>query len=166
MARPSKYNWEAIKEAYQDGVTIVELVKKYKVAKKTLENKISAEKWEVTGELNSHIEEFRESLGKISQNTKDDPIKQEIAIGRISTILEDNELISNDRKLLKAFQGLIGQGIRSGMYRTPQDIKAGTSAIKDIEAIVNPQTNKQEINIQNSNAVQTNIVKTLDDFYE
>ena len=71
----------------------------------------------------------------------------------------------NNRKILKAFQGKIIAGLKNGAYEKPKDIKAGTSALKDIEAIVNPQASKQEINIQNTNAQQTNI-KTLDDFYE
>ena len=37
-----------------------------------------------------------------------------------------------------------------------QNIKTVSGVIRDIEAIANPQANKQEINIQNTNAVQTN----------
>ena len=41
----------------------------------------------------------------------------------------------------------------------------GAFTLKDIETIANPQANKQEININNTNAQQNNI-KNLDDFYE
>ena len=72
----------------------------------------------------------------------------------------------NNRKILKAFQGKIIAGLKNGAYEIPNEIKAGTSALKDIEAIAIPQAKKQEIIIQNSNILQTNIVKTLDDFYD
>lgn len=46
MARPSKFNWEEIKNAYECGKTVDELVSRYGVTKKTLQNKISKELWE------------------------------------------------------------------------------------------------------------------------
>jgi len=161
MARPAKYDWPTIRKAYEDGLTVSELVLKYRVAKKTLENRISEEKWSVSGELESHVNEFRDSLGKISQNVQDDPIKAEIVLEKLNTILEDNALIGNNRKLLTAFQSLIGRGIKDGAYKTPQDIKAGVSAVKDIEAVSNPSA---KIVNNNTNAVQTNI-ETQVQFY-
>ncbi len=150
MARPVKYNWKEIKSAYVDGIDVNAIVKKYKVSKKTLANKISAEKWEIIGELNAHINGFKDSLEKISHNTLNDPIKQEIALEKIETILEDNELIGNNRKLLKSFQSLISRGIKAGVFAQAKDIKSGVSALRDIEAISNPQTS--QVNIQNNNA--------------
>lgn len=164
--RPSKYNWEAIKESYEDGIDVNKLCDMYGIEKKTIQNRISSQKWEVMGNINSDINEFRDSLGKIANYvSQNDEIKNNEIILRVNTILEDNELITNNRKILKAFQGKIAAGLKNGAYEKPNEIKAGTSALKDIEAIVNPQTNKQEISIQNTNAQQTNI-KTLDDFYE
>ncbi len=164
MARPIKYNWSEIKKAYSDGIDTNTISKKYKVAKKTLQNKISAEKWEVIGGLNTHIEEFKDSLERISHNTQNDPIKQEIALERIETILEDNELIGNNRKLLKAFQGLIGRGIKEGIYAEAKDIKAGVSALRDIEAISNPQASKTDVTV-NTQVNSTNNL-SIEDFYE
>ena len=166
MSRPSKYNWEAIKKSYEDGFTVDKLCDMYNIEKKTIQNRISREKWEVTGNINSDINEFKDSLGKITGYvSQNDEIKNNEIILRVNTILEDNELMINNRKILKAFQGKIIAGLKNGAYDKANDIKAGTSALKDIEAIANPQANKQEINIQNSNNQQTNI-KTLDDFYE
>ena len=153
MARPHKYDWKAIETAYKKGLTIHEIVKSYKVAKKTLENKISEKKWIVTGELNSHVDEFKESLGKISQNIKEDPRMHQVLEDRLDTIIEDNEIIGNNRKLAKAFQSLMGAGIRDKIYKTPQDIKAGASTLKDLESIANPQASKMEVN--NTNTQQT-----------
>ena len=164
MARPTKYNWNEIKSAYCDGIDINTIVKKYKVAKKTLANKISAEKWEIIGGLNTHINEFKESLERISHNTHNDPIKQEIALSKIETILEDNELIGNNRKLLKAFQGLVGRGIKEGLYTKPQDIKAGVSTIRDIEAVSNPQASKTDVTVNTQVNNTSNL--SIEDFYE
>jgi len=161
MSRPVKYDWDKIKNAYEDGISQDVISKKYGVAKKTLANKISANQWEVMGGLSTHIDEFKDSLEKISHNTHNDPIKQEIAIEKIGTILEDNDLISNDRKLLKAFQSLIGRGIKDGIYGTAQDIKAGVSSIKDIESIANPQAN-QKIDISQSQAQQVQNLTVLE----
>ena len=166
MARPSKYNWDAIQKSYEDGFDINTLCDMYSIEKKTIQNRISSQKWEVMGSINNDINEFKDSLGKIANYvSQNDEIKNNKIILRVNTILEDNELVTNNRKILKAFQSKIVAGLKNGAYEKPNEIKAGTSAVKDIEAIVNPQTNKQEINIQNTNAVQTNI-KSLDDFYE
>jgi len=151
MARPSKYNWKDIQKAYEGGISIDEISKKYNVTKKTLQNKISEKKWKVTGSINTHINGVREHLGKLLQETGNDPVMQDIVEERVRTILEDNELIQNNRKLLKAFQGLVGKGIREGAYKTPSDIKAGVSTIKDIEAVANPKAN--QVNIQNNQIV-------------
>ncbi|MEA3330625.1 MAG: hypothetical protein U9Q29_02905 [Campylobacterota bacterium] len=164
MARPSKYDWDSVKKAYEDGISQEVISKKYGVAKKTLANKVSSGKWEVMGGLNTHIDEFRDSLDNISRNTQNDPIKQEIAIDKIGTILEDNDLISNDRKLLKAFQGLIGRGIKDGIYETSQDIKAGVSSVKDIESIANPQASKTEIRVNTQ--INNDAPKTISDLYK
>ena len=166
MSRPSKYNWESIQKSYEDGFTVNKLCDMYNIEKKTIQNRISSQKWEVTGNINTDINEFKDSLGKISGYvSQNDEIKNNEIILRVNTILEDNELTTNNRKILKAFQGKIIAGLKNGAYEKPNEIKAGTSALKDIEAIANPQANKQEINIQNTNAQQTNI-KSLDDFYE
>ena len=166
MARPSKYNWEAIQKSYEDGFAVDKLCDMYSIKKKTIQNRISSQKWQVTGNINSDINELKDSLGKITGYvSQNDEIKNNEIILRVNTILEDNELTINNRKILKAFQGKIIAGLKNGAYEKPNEIKAGTSALKDIEAIANPQANKQEINIQNTNAVQNNI-KTLDDFYD
>ena len=108
MARPTKYNWEAIEKAYIQGAEVDDICKKYKIAKKTLQNKISEMKWEVTGTLNADINEFKEVLGRVTQNAQNNPETKEIYIEKIVTILEDNKLIQNNRKLLVAVQSIIG----------------------------------------------------------
>ena len=81
--------------------------------------------------------------------------KEEFAI-RVETILEDNKLIQNNRKLLVAVQSIIGQELRSNKINA-SNVKSITGAILDIEKVANPQASKQEINIQNTNATQNNI---------
>lgn len=160
MARPLKYNWAEIKEAYNNGIGKQVISKKYNVALKTLSNKISLEKWEVMGGLNTHIDEFKDTLDKISHNTQNDPIMKEIVMEKLTTILEDNELIGNNRKLLKAFQGLVGRGIKDGTYTTAKDIKAGVGTIRDIESVSNPI--RGSLNIQNNNSNQQNSLAKIE----
>lgn len=164
MARPTKYNWEAIEKAYIQGANIEDICKKYKIAKKTLQNKIYEFRWEIKGNIDSDINEFRAVLGKVTEKAQNNPEATDIYIEKIVTILEDNKLVQNNRKLLVAVQSIIGQELRSNKVNA-SNVKSITGAILDIEKVANPQASKQEINIQNTNATQLNI-KSLDDFYE
>ena len=56
--RPSKYNWEVIQKSYEDGFTVDKLCDMYSIEKKTIQNRISSQKWEVTGNINSDIKLF------------------------------------------------------------------------------------------------------------
>ena len=38
MARPTKYDWESIKSAYEDGISVDNIALTYNVSKKTLQN--------------------------------------------------------------------------------------------------------------------------------
>ena len=164
MARPTKYNWEAIKEAYIQGADIEDICRKYKIAKKTLQNKIYELRWEVKGNIDADINEFKAVLGKVTEKAQNNPETTDIYLEKIVTVLEDNKLIQNNRKLLSAVQGIIGQELRNNKINA-SNVKSITGAILDIEKVANPQASKQEINIQNSNAVQNNI-KSIDEFYE
>lgn len=154
MAKPlPSHIWHDIRTDFERGMSQADIRKKYDVGAGTLGNKIKREGWRLSHEQTSVITEFKEASVKISESfhTANETQKKEI-IERVQTILEDNEIIHNNRKLAKAFQSLIGNGINSGLYETPQDIKTGTAAIKDLEAISNPQASKIEIN--NTNAQQ------------
>ena len=118
-------------------------------------------KWEITGTLNADINEFKEVLGRVTQNAQNNPETKEIYIEKIVTILEDNKLIQNNRKLLVAVQSIIGQELRSNKINA-SNVKSITGAILDIEKVANPQASKQEINIQNTNAQQNNITVEWD----
>ena len=69
MARPSKYNWEAIKEAYEGGIDKQDIVKKYKIDNKQLLNKIYNENWNIekakkdTDEIISIVNEIIQEVG-------------------------------------------------------------------------------------------------------
>ena len=155
MARPIKYDWTSIEKAYIQGADIEDICKKYKIAKKTLQNKIYEFKWEIKGNINADVNEFKAVLGKVTETAINNPETTDIYIQKIVTVLEDNKLIQNNRKLMSAVQGIIGQEIRLNKINA-SNVKSITGAILDIEKVANPQANKQEINIQNTNAVQTN----------
>lgn len=151
-----KYKWEEIRKDFESGMTQAQLRKKYGLSPSTLASKIKRDGWRLSHEQSSAIAQFKEASANISESfSQANDMQRKEMEERVRTILEDNELIRNNRKLLKAFQGLIGKSIRENVYVTPQDIKAGVSAIKDIEAVANPQASKAEVNIQNTNAQQT-----------
>lgn len=68
MGRPSKYNWEEIKKSYFIGRSVDYIVDKYGITKKTLQNKISEELWEVSGSIKSDILGLKQSIGKITDD--------------------------------------------------------------------------------------------------
>ena len=159
MARPSKYNWEAIQEAYEGGLSIESICKKFFITKKILNNKIHLKNWQIKGHIEADIKGFSDSLGTLAQNGTKHPEIADMIAEKINTQIEDNKLITGNRKLLSAYQAMIGRGIREGIYTNAQDIKSGVSAIKDIEAIANPTT-KPDVQINNQNQ-QNNIIEII-----
>lgn len=155
--RPSKYNWEVIKEAYEKGFDKDEICNKFNIPKAILTNKINTDKWVIKFDVKSDIDEINATSSRIAQNYTQNPIISEMFETKISTLTADNKLIGNNRQLLTAFQGLISQGIRGETYKTASDIKAGVSAVKDIESIANPQNSKIEVNTQNNQLTNLSI---------
>jgi len=156
MAR-EKYDWKKIKADYEIGKSKSYIHKKYGVPYSTLSTKISREVWEIANNETSAISEFRSGCEQVSEviaNNSDNKEKVEAIVDELNTIMQDNELVINNRILLKSFQGLISSGIKNGIYESPQDIKSGVSAIKDIESVANPQ--KGEITVSTQNNTQNN----------
>ena len=162
----SKREWEEIRADFEKGMSQADLRKKYDISPSTLGSKIVREGWRLSQEQHAILSEFKEASAKISESYENatQMQKEEFAM-RVETILEDNKLIQNNRKLLVAVQGIIGQEIRNNKINA-SNVKSITGAILDIEKVANPQANKQEINIQNTNATQVNNNLTLDDFYK
>jgi len=151
MARPSKYNWEAIQEAYEGGFDRAEICKKYRITPKILSNRIHKDKWEVKGSIKAEIMEFNEQVHKTTQNIQNMHEKnQELFIEKINTIAEDNELMQGTRKVAKLLLSVIAQ---SRNEITLKNIKTVSSTLKDIESIANP---RPETYINNTNAQQNN----------
>lgn len=150
MARPSKYNWEAIKEGFEKGLSAEDLSKKFKATIKHINDKARMDRWQVNSYINNDISEFIATSQKLANNSSHDEIN-DIIVDKINTQILDNELISNNRKLAKMIQGVIvneRQKINIG------NIKQVSSTLKDIESMANPSPNTL---IQNNNAnVQEN----------
>jgi len=166
MARPQKYNWESIREAYEKGFTKDEIVKKFRVPKNILTNKINLEKWCVLCSVDDDIEGISAKLREVTHKYSQNKFIEEMLEERINTVALDNELIGSNRGLLKSFQKLIGDGIKDGIYDNPQNIKAGVSAIKDIEAVANPSTQKTEVNVNQTTQVNQNSILTAEEAKE
>lgn len=151
--RPSKYNWEAIKEAYEGGLDKNDIIKKYKVDNKQLGNKIRDENWVINGNLKADINEFYAKGHKMAQNMAElHPDNQDLVIQKIDTMSQDNELIGNNRKIAKLLQSVI---IQNRNDINLKNIKNVSGVLKDIESIANPSTNNIEVN------TQTNIVEGI-----
>lgn len=156
----SSHIWKEIKADFEKGMSQAEIRKKYNIAPSTLSSKIKRDGWVLSQEQSTALSSFMEASAKISKSfaNANETQKKEI-VERINTILEDNEIIQNNRKLAKAFQGKILNGLKNGLYDTPQNLKSGTGALKDLESIANPQNNKIEINNTNTQQNQINEIK-------
>ena len=79
---------------------------------------------------------------------------------QIETIESDNKLISNNRKLLLESQKILSESFINKEINS-SNIKNVTGAIKDIEAVANPQA-KTQVNVQNNTAIN---IPTLSEIY-
>jgi hypothetical protein len=151
VARPSKYDWDGIKEAYEGGLDKADICKMYKLPNKLLGNKILTDKWVVKGNLKADVEGFYAQTHKMAQNIeKLHPINQELMIKKLDTLEQDNELIGNNRKIAKMLQGVI---VANRQDINLSNIRNVSGVMKDIESIANP---KPEAVINNTNAQQNN----------
>lgn len=153
--RPAKYDWGKIQQAYESGIDIDIICETFNVKKKTLQNKISEGKWEVTGNYNADMQEFKEASGNVSGYFGKSPEMDNIVADKVQTILEDNEIIGNNRKLLKALQHEMAVGVKTGQYKTPQNIKAGAATVRDMEAVSNPKDTATKLSVQQNTVVAT-----------
>lgn len=178
MARPSKYDWEEIRNAYECGKEVDELVSKYGVTKKTLQNKISQQLWEVTGSIKADISAVEDSLGKITGTISHNPEKAHIiaedvinSINELADKIDARKLINgasmmnltrvvehlqNNTKLEKinvgdGVQNFEPVGLGSADYKNIQDTidKAGQTL-----GVIERAGKSVEVN--NTNAVQNN----------
>jgi len=150
MARPSKYNWEAIEVAYEGGLDSDSIVKKFGITKKQLTNKVALKGWKIKGYIKSDIEGISASLGSLSKVSTKHPELESLIVLKIDTTIEDNALIENNRKLAKLAQGII---IKNKDNFNHSNIRNLTGAIKDIESVANPQTAKMDITQNQATAV-------------
>lgn len=159
MAKPlPPYKWDEIRADYEAGMSQAELRKKHGIPAGTLGNKIKRDNWQLSQTQKVALDEFKKASGKVCESLSqaNETQKKEMA-QQISATLENLEIIANNRKLAKSFQALIARSISNRNYTTPSEIKQGTSALKDLETIANPQSSKIEIN--NTNAQQNQITE-------
>lgn len=159
MAKPlPPYKWDEIKADFEAGMSQAEIRKKYNISAGTLGSKIKRSGWVLSQEQKTAILEFQEASAKVCESFRNaNETQKKEMIEQVNVTLENNAIISNNRKIAKAFQSLMVRGISEKRYATPSEIKQGTSALKDLEMIANPQSNKIEIN--NTNAQQNQITE-------
>ena len=164
MAKPlSSHQWAEIKKDFEGGMSQADIRKKHGIGAGTLGNKIKRDGWRLSQEQTTVLSEFKDASVKISESfhNANDTQKKEM-VERIETILQDNEIIENNRKLLKMAQGILVKNRDNFDYTNIRNL---TGAVKDMESVSNPQSNKIEnnINMQQNN---TNNALTMGDLYD
>lgn len=176
----AKYNWIEIQKAYECGKSVDELVIKYDVEKKTLQNKISEKKWEVSGNIKADISDLKKSIGKISGTLGNHPDKFNIiaedvinCINEISILVDGTKAVNSATLLnlartieyLNKNQKLekinVGDGVQnfepvalgSLDYKNAQD----TIDKASITLGINPRHANTNIKVDNNNLQQTNL---------
>ncbi len=131
-----------------------EICKKFSITRKALNNKIHLKDWTVLGHLKDDIEGISASLGNLSLNGTKHQEVADIILTQLDTTLQDNELITNNRKISKLLHTVI---IEHRDNIDLSNIKAISGTLKDIESIANPQSSKIDITNVNAQKNETNI---------
>ncbi len=155
MARISTHTWNEIQKDFESGMSQADIRKSMTYLHQHQEaNKRDG--WRLSQDQKAILSEFKEVSAKISESHSqaNDLQKKEIE-DEFKTILEDNELIQNNRKLLKMAQGII---IKNKEKFDHSNIRNLTGAVKDIESVANPQASKIEANSTNNNQTVNEIV--------
>ncbi len=149
--------WASVKKDYEKGLSQAELRKKYNISHSTLISKIKRNGWELSQEQNTAIKAFEVASATLDATyaTANETQKAEI-INRINTIIDDCEIMASNRHLAKRFQARILDGFNDGMFESSKDIKAGTSALKDLEYIANP---KPSVEVNQSQSQSNTLIK-------
>lgn len=149
--------WASVKKDYEKGLSQAELRKKYNISHSTLISKIKRNGWELSQEQNTAIKAFEVASATLDATyaTANETQKAEI-INRINTIIDDCEIMASNRHLAKRFQARILDGFSDGMFESSKDIKAGTSALKDLEYIANP---KPSVEVNQSQSQSNTLIK-------
>ena len=184
MGRPSKYNWEEIKKSYFIGRSVDYIVDKYGITKKTLQNKISEELWEVSGNIKSDILGLKQSIGKITDDISHNQhlahiISEDVKdlINELSDLVDAKKIIysatqlnlvrtmeylSKNQKLEKinggdGVQNFEPVGLGADDFKYCQD----TIDKASITLGINPRHANTNIKVDNNNLQQTNL--TIED---
>ena len=149
--------WASVKKDYEKGLSQAELRKKYNISHSTLISKIKRNGWELSQAQNTAIKAFEVASATLDATyaTANETQKAEI-INRINTIIDDCEIMASNRHLAKRFQARILDGFSDGMFESSKDIKAGTSALKDLEYIANP---KPSVEVNQSQSQANTLIK-------
>ena len=152
MARQtiSSATWREAQADFEKGMSQADICRKHDVKSGALGNKIKRDGWRLTQDQRTILSDFKEASVNVSESfvKANESQKEEMEI-EFTTILEDNELIANNRKLMKMAQGILIKNKDNFDHKT---IKNLTGAVRDIEAVANPQaTQKVEVNNQQNN---------------
>ena len=172
MARPTKYNWEDIKKHYEAGMSQAEIVLNFECPKSSLSEKINKEGWTQNEQVKAYIKGSIEVTEQKANLIEQDVRIVEIADTIVDEQLRRRNLVFNATELLvkrattmikenKTTDKIsVGAGIQQLEPREldSSDLKnlADTIDKASLTMGVNQRHSNSQVNIQNTNAVQTN----------
>lgn len=158
MARPKDPKWIAIQKAYEGGKDVNEIVREFKVTKKTLQNRISQGNWEIRETARKAIKgavevsgNFRELYRECPETAEHTAEKVRDAVGIMAKVFNGSDLIAQaviDTVEANTKKDKIGIGGGAQMHvDVPlelKDLKDGAGALKEVAATVMPRETKKE----------------------
>ena len=162
MARPAKYDWEKIRIDFESGLTPAEIHKKHEVPYNRLSERMK--EWEVSEQAKSVIKGFDEVSEAITELKGTNPALAQNVIDIVTQKHPEfkRAMIALSSKL---FNRMFKLADTAGASEIPH-LTRGMQTIADTIGVSQRHAPKGELNIQNNTAVQTNISKSIDDFYE
>ena len=162
MARPSKYQWSKVWADYATGsYDDQQLRAKYKIPRRTYDERKSIDNPKVSAETKHDIEQFCRVSAKTAETITAGGENGDAISEAIDLELRRMGMLDGHFKIVKALQGVIANEIRSGNVDI-KNIRNATGALKDMSDATMPRGQGTQVAIQNSQ--QNN--KTIKVIYE
>ena len=177
MARPSKYNWDAIEADFKAGVPKNEIRRRHSVPRNSLDNKIRDNNWEVNEDATAVMQGFEAVSGHLGAIQAKNPeilgavydrimveTDFDIRAGRI--VAKTMQRIEDAVDSGKVMQKLnVGVGIQNmePVQMGPRDLRDVADAVYRCKEVLKGKEAPAQINVQNNLSQITHIKRTIVD---
>ncbi|MCK5616946.1 hypothetical protein KAR91_84570 [Candidatus Pacearchaeota archaeon] len=140
--RPLDPKWIAIEKAYKAGKTVNDIVREFGVTKKTLQNRISLNKWELSGIASDTISKAVDISGNFRELSGSDPESAKHLADKVEELTNFNVLLEDvvmlglkvqkeifETKKVSTQANAMGEVIDLERSLTPLDVKNGMDAV-------------------------------------